>query len=358
MNTFNKGEWSELYAVLKVITEGKFNVADENSEVYENLSYEIIRVIINELYQNGEKSFYYDKENIKIEYNKNISYIKTSEFQKICDIILNEIKTKEKDGKATFEIKEINDFIQNLEIKVKAKAKAKSDLKAQIKDYVTATEPILTYSIKSKLGNPATLFNASGKTDFIYELSTFDENKLNSINSEHSLPERLKLIKKEGIVKFNSVKSNTLKNNLIFIDGDLIEIIGNLLLYSYEYEVKHICDIVEKLNKNNPLNYDSTLIKNNIYQNKLEKFIRAASFGMFPGKIWDGKEEITGGILIVKKTGDIVLLDNIYHKEQLNSYLIKNTKLDTPSSNRYHIMKVYKENNKYYFTLNLQIRFL
>ncbi len=123
-------------------------------------------------------------------------------------------------------------------------------------------------------------------------------------------------------------------------------------------KVKHICDIVEKLNKNNPLNYDSTLIKNNIYQNKLVKFIRAASFGMFPGKIWDGKEEITGGILIVKKTGDIVLLDNIYHKEQLNSYLIKNTKLDTPSSNRYHIMKVYKENNKYYFTLNLQIRFL
>ncbi len=38
-------------------------------------------------------------------------------------------------------------------------------------------------------------------------------------------------------------------------------------------------------------------------------------------------------------------------------YLIDNIKLDSPSSSRYKIFEIYKENSKYYFKLNLQIRF-
>jgi len=41
----------------------------------------------------------------------------------------------------------------------------------------------------------------------------------------------------------------------------------------------------------------------------------------------------------------------------VDKYLIDNIKLETPSSTRYKMFEIYKENNKYYFKLNLQVRF-
>jgi hypothetical protein len=59
----------------------------------------------------------------------------------------------------------------------------------------------------------------------------------------------------------------------------------------------------------------------------------------------------------VTKTGEIYLLDLIYFKNIVDKYLIDNIKLESPSSKRYEMFKIYKENNKYYFKLNLQVRF-
>jgi len=51
------------------------------------------------------------------------------------------------------------------------------------------------------------------------------------------------------------------------------------------------------------------------------------------------------------------LLDLIYRRNIVDKYLIDNIKLDSPSSSRYGMFDIYKENGKYFFKLNLQIRF-
>jgi len=72
---------------------------------------------------------------------------------------------------------------------------------------------------------------------------------------------------------------------------------------------------------------------------------------------WDGTNEVNGGIIIVTKSGEVYLLDLIYFKTIVDKYLIDNIKLDSPSSKRYKMFDIYKKDGRYYFKLNLQVRF-
>lgn len=51
------------------------------------------------------------------------------------------------------------------------------------------------------------------------------------------------------------------------------------------------------------------------------------------------------------------MLDLVYYENTVRKYLINNTQLDSPSSTRYHMLEVFKDNDEYYFTLNLQVRY-
>ena len=92
------------------------------------------------------------------------------------------------------------------------------------------------------------------------------------------------------------------------------------------------------------------------YEYKIKKILTDIALGMTPAKVWSGIYDATGGFLIVKKNGD-VLCYHIYNRNQFEEYLFQNTKLETPSSTRHDFGKIYEENAKYYFKLNLQIRF-
>ena len=56
---------------------------------------------------------------------------------------------------------------------------------------------------------------------------------------------------------------------------------------------------------------------------------------MMPNIKWDGTHEISGGLLTVKKDGEIVCHHIFYDNESLKRYLFKNTKLETPSTTRH-----------------------
>jgi len=58
----------------------------------------------------------------------------------------------------------------------------------------------------------------------------------------------------------------------------------------------------------------------------------------------------------LKENGD-VLCYHIYNRNQFEDYLFANTKLETANSTRHEFGKIFCENEKYYFKLNLQIRF-
>ncbi|MGL4677597.1 MAG: HpaII family restriction endonuclease [Brevinema sp.] len=49
--------------------------------------------------------------------------------------------------------------------------------------------------------------------------------------------------------------------------------------------------------------------------------------------------------LIVDQDGSIKTLDSIYYPQKVQNYLFQNIKLDSPSSTRYKMLELYKENN-------------
>ena len=133
------------------------------------------------------------------------------------------------------------------------------------------------------------------------------------------------------------------------VDANMPKYLGNALSYSYKMNNK---DLKTVFIKSNEFDDEIMAIK------KLGDLVNAISFGFFPGKKWDGKNSVTGGLMIVKDDGNVCVIDLMYYKDEVQNYLIKESKLDSPSSTRYHMLELSEEDNgNIYFTLNLQIRY-
>ena len=77
---------------------------------------------------------------------------------------------------------------------------------------------------------------------------------------------------------------------------------------------------------------------------------------MTPARIWTGQYDATGGIIIVKQDGELVCY-HIYNRNEFQDYLLNNTRIEQASTSRYEFGSLYKDNDKIFMKLNLQIRF-
>ena len=349
---YNIGEWSEIYVFLKSLLDGKFSVmkADLKNKITE---YEIIKIF--------KKDYNNTKE---LEFKP---MLKDQKLLSILNLFLNKLISS---NQTTFEVKEIEEYAENLNFSLnKGSSNQKNDLDAIIKDCCQKISSRLGYSIKSELSSKATLLNASSHTDFIYKVENFnpkDINLINSIVTKKKLKDRYdEIIKKGGKIIPIGASSNIFSLNLKCIDGDLETLLATMLLYSYIYNTKDIKKLIDLLVKNNPLGVDISKISNSfdylksLYSDKLLKFFNAIAFEMFPSSLMEKSNILFGGMLIMNKEGNILLLDKIYFFDELNNYFLNNLKLDSPSSTRYHMLELKQCSitNEIYFTLNLQIRF-
>ena len=189
------------------------------------------------------------------------------------------------------------------------------------------------------------MLNASNNTNFRYKVSGLTESDIKNINSiegKRKLLDRLDYINsQETFIEFDSVPSNVLNENLQMIDSRLPEILADLLLSSYETGIKHIEELIEVIAEKNVINYKGNTYQ--YYKKKIGDFLLAVTLGLMPGKLWDGRYSVNGGIILVESNGEILVLDAIYYKEYLVRYLIRNTKLDSPSSSRYKMFDILED---------------
>jgi hypothetical protein len=175
-------------------------------------------------------------------------------------------------------------------------------------------------------------------------------NQSNNITTSKKLLDRCNFLKSKGAVfSFVQTEGCMFERNLKLIDSRLDEILAQMLLISYENNQKDIKELISLISKSPD--------ENIFYKKKIGDFANAVTFGMRTSKQWNGINQVNGGIILVTKTGEVCLLDLIYYKHIVDKYLIDNIKLDSPSSSRYGMFDIYKEKGKYFFKLNLQIRF-
>lgn len=355
----NKGEWSEIYTLIKLLSEGKLYAADSDLQKIEEIYYPIIKILRKD---NGNWEYKYGS-NINVvdgSTGNTVVAVPVATFIENSRFLLKNIKQAKG---SSFTVPQIESFMTDIKCTtLKAKAADKRDITIVVHDMKTELNSIFGFSIKSELGDAPTLLNPGKTTNFIYQiegnLTGVQIAEINGIDTKSKIKDRVKAIRN----KYNcSLKYSTMENenflfNLQVIDSQLPVIVSELLLLYYGDNGMKLDEMTEKLTVINPCKFKQSS-EHPFYRYKVKSFLTDIALGMTPSKPWKGMYDATGGYIIVKKDGE-VLCYHLYNKNEFQEYLIKNTKFETPSSSRYGFGQIYKENDALFIKLNLQVRFI
>lgn len=351
--TGNKGEWSEIYVLFRLLADGRIYAADENVERIVNIYFPILKIIRDEVENNHCEYLVGDNKVIEIYVNgEKKKTLNSDVFKTEADDLLNRII----ESKGTFEIVKSEQFMQSIYCKtLKVTGNDKTDILMQIHDIHTGYEPFCGFSIKSELGSPPTLLNSSKSTNFIFRIDSLSKNDADAINNAINMTRHQRFCEIEnrgGIISFDRIQGEIFTNNLILIDSLMPQILSCAVLYRIRKNVSSICDIVDALETENPLKFP----RNECYRYKIKKFLCSVALGMKSATLWDGIDEANGGYIIVSRKGD-VLAFYIYNRNSFESYLLNNTNFVDSSAGRNDFGKIYSNEDGMFINLNPQVRF-
>ena len=357
--TGNKGEWSEIYTLLKLLGEGKVYAGDQNLNKIQDLFYPIIMILRQE--KDGNYNYRLQDKDVVIQTpaGEELLRIPASVFLDEAENLLKAIN--ENDG--AFGVSQIEEFMNSIYCNsLKAKSSDKTDIRIILHDRRTKINSEMGFSIKSQLGGDSTLLNASKATNFNFKvtganLSDDEITAINSINPKRNkVIERVDAIKKKGAsLVFDKVDNSTFRNNLIMLDGDLPVIIANLLLEQLNTGVSTLKELAERITETNPLKYDIEQTSP-FYAYKIKHLLTSAALGMMPATAWSGRFDANGGYLVVKKDGEI-LCYHFYDRNRFEDYLFSNAYLERSSTTRHEYATIVKEiDGTLSFKLNFQVR--
>lgn len=353
----NKGEWSELLAFAVIARDASVPMSDASLRPIQGKNLLIEKILRAE----GEYSIS-DPNKVRLIAADGTS--KSIEKAGFVDLVAKFASELLGSQGASFNSAIGNELLSIFDLKsVKAASGAKEDIELALRDPKTNLETEAGFSIKSYLGNPSTLLNASKQnTNFRFRVDGFsgDLNKINLIAGSSKVRDRIDaILDAGGAFVFAGAKGEVFDRNLLKIDSLMPAILGCLTLANFMVTKrgKKVVDVIASqqladLLKDLPVFLDKELI---IY--KVKALLLDVALGMVPKKAWDGRQKADGGYIVVKDTGALVCF-HVYNFGAFSDYLLGNTMFDTPSTNRHDFGYLYEENGQLFFDVNCQIRFV
>lgn len=351
----NKGEWSEFYAFVKILADGKLFTADKNLKILKNNFHLVLKVVRQE--SEGRKEYDISKNDGQVYVISEGIEVRAVDLVMVQEGVSKIFEQIKKSKGTTFTIDEALPIMKKLYCnQLRASSGQKADLIIILYDRKSPTFPELGFSIKSLLGSPATLLNASGATNFVYKIVRESDGEY-QIHSDISVRETAKSIYGSGDdLEFLGVENQVFWNNLRKIDSNFPKILAEILKKYYRGEGANVKDLVNKVSENSSfmreIDFTAEMLKI-----VMKRFLSSIALGMVPSRNWDGYTEAHGGYLIVKNDGEVACY-HLYNRDKFEDYLFHNTKLDTPSTTKHRFGKIYKDSEGFYIKLNLQIRFI
>ncbi len=344
--TKNKGEWSEAYALVNLAIQKELYACDRTLQFLGPANnYQIDHLILDAQSTPHNKIILTpDTNSIKVKHGGATVIIQDSELKEVSDIILDKIKG----SSGTFEIPEVENFwIKLFNPKLKSKSGSKRDLTVAVKNNNGHTATY-GFSVKSDLGNKPSLLNASQATNFLFKAPANFAPNPEPIEAKE-LGRAVKGLPLQLLGPSNAIY----KGNIDAISSDLGSLLSEILLeyYGSLSGVSNLKDLLGLVQQRNPLNLQDI----NYYKVILVQFLEATALGMVPNKTWNKTFDADGGLIIVKKNGELAAFfrqDKKAHDELLE-YLADNTLLETASKSRHKFGKLQADKS---FKLNLQIR--
>jgi len=351
----NVGEWSELYVLSKLIADGgAFGTNDGNLRSQSDFC-DVLEIFLSGNSTNRESRFKVKLDVTQIFVGDSlVSEVSRSAIGSLCDGFFNEIIAT--DHGSTFE----SSFGKTLLTELcrlspsASSAQRASDLELILIDrWSGSPTPHVGFSIKSQIGSPSTLLNASGATNFEFEIIA--PHGVNPIaltkESINSVQVTVKKLLQNGCeFRFHKMSSASFSQNLQMLDSLMVENVASLLINFYGSEESRV-DKVSHLSF--PQKDPGSVQK--IF--KIKQFLGAVAMGLRPSGVWDGDISKFKGMIVVKKNGDVILY-YVHNLTQFQEFLFESVKFEVGSTSRHKFVKVYSSEGRYFIKLNLQIRFM
>lgn len=168
--------------------------------------------------------------------------------------------------------------------------------------------------------------------------------------------DRMVMIERMGSsLKYDDVADKVFRCNLAMIDLHMGRLLTEMVRISYLEDLTHIDQLLQRINEENPLKVKQELIdKHHYYEHKLRQLLFACLGGMRPAKIYTGSDNLPAYFLLLTPDGTPVLFD-ASDRDLLSRFLMLNTRLERGSLEKDHYGVLERENNQYFFKLNLKL---
>lgn len=374
----NKGEWSEPYVILKLLADGRLCQADKDMLPSSDDFANVIKVLRGDttgaVGDDGTVVFTFvdafgQKHNLQTNQAR-LAAQASRLFKSICAI-------KEKRG--AFELPtEENDLkflgFRRLTNPAPKKVKTtKRDLKLRLNSPKTGVAT-LGFSVKSEIGAPPSLLNASEPTNIIYRVKGLTKEKADEINaltgSRKIMARCRAILSNASSIEYEAYHSSVFADNLEVVDSALPKMLADLVKVHYFQQIlaprspkkagvfrdaDKLSNAVELLSEKEPY---ASKGRKNFCEIKIKRFLRSCALGLMPSEEWDGKDDASGGYIVVLPDGRLVAL-YVYNTNLFEKYLFESTIFERASTTRHNYLKLYPagDSGDYLLKLNLQIRF-
>jgi hypothetical protein len=351
----NLGEWSELLTLGTLLVAGGGYSADENQNQIRDQFHKVLEVIIAENSKGGEQVFKLENEEVQILSNGvKLKTVSKSELEEKLKIFLKDLTGGK--YKKTFALDSGVEVMKILERRTISadSSETTSDLELVVEDPITGgPTPRSGFSIKSQLGQAATLLNSSGSTNIIYKVVKDD------LASSGELPDFVPSSHKPNINKlyaagyhleFYKYQRDVFFNNLTYIDSQLPFNLSKVIVNHYLFQdTNDYAMTIERTFPNADQQSEQIIFK-------FKELLGAISMGLRPAKIWKGNPSKFKGLIVVKSDGQLLFY---YLVTRLNfeEFLYRNVRFDRPDTGRHKYGSIYNENGETFIKLNFQIRF-
>lgn len=376
--SYNNGEWAEVYIFFKVMADRKLYTADAAFNPIKDVYLDVLSVIREEV--NGEVYKYQTGDYVTILLNHEpVGSVPVEDFILYKNLLW---KLLEENTQTTFSSEEIEKFLNSIFIfNPKSPAQIVSKFCGGTVDIVIETKDrsgvnrILGFSCKSDLRTAATLLNASGdNTNFIYKVTgPMDDEKMERFNSifkevkrkgeicyDIATSDRMQYLHDIGCdIEFVCPAKNLARTNLIKCGGkEMPDIVAGMLKKFYFENLSGLTsmsDCVSYLAEKDVADYGFEDL-DDTYRAKIAQLLMCTFTGMRFGTPWNGRQEVNGGYIVVKNDGDVVAFHSTI-ADEFKDFLVAKMLMESPSHSRHKDMYIYKENDKYFLKLALQLRF-
>jgi len=374
----NKGEWSEPYVVLKLLADGRLSQADKDmlpsADDFSNVLEVIRGDTAGSLSDDGAVVFTFvdaHGQQHNLHTNQTRLALQASRlFKSICAI---------REKKGAFELKQEEGDLKFLGFRrltnpaPKSLKTTKRDLNLRLKSPKTGVAT-LGFSVKSEIGAPPTLLNASEPTNIIYRVRGLTKAKIDAINAmsgPRKIMDRCRAILQNAeSIEYEAYHSSIFADNLEVVDSALPKMLADLVKVHYFQQIlaprnskklgvfresDKLSSAVELLSKSEPY---ASKCRKNFCEIKVKRFLRSCALGMMPSEEWNGKDDASGGYIVVLPDGRLVAL-YVYNTNLFEKYLYESTIFERASTTRHNYMRLYSdgETGDCFLKLNLQIRF-